>query len=215
MQAAFQLCGIRPSSRPIVLALHHGARARETTDAREAFVMQRVVGNFVDDHVSPDILFSPVCKRTDFYKVEFGIPLHDVDRRPVRGLISSYRAKPGFVSCKGYFQRFDFPNRATYVWIFVVDGSSKTSFHLLDRLLRPHELDLARTADGGNSLLGKVVHVNPAGSVVKVRVVAEDFGLMLNIDISPEKYRQLGLRVGEAVHVSPKTAKMFEPDYAI
>ncbi len=84
-----------------------------------------------------------------------------------------------------------------------------------DVYIRPHELDLARTADGGNCLVGKVVHVNPAGSVVKVRVVAEDFGLMLNIDISPERHRQLGLRVGEAVHVSPKTAKMFEPDYAI
>ena len=84
-----------------------------------------------------------------------------------------------------------------------------------DVYIRPHELDLARTADGGNCLLGKVVHINPAGSVVKVRVVAEDFGLMLNIDIAPERHRELGLRVGEAVHVSPKTAKMFEPDYAI
>ena len=84
-----------------------------------------------------------------------------------------------------------------------------------DVYIRPHELDLARTADGGNCLLGKVVHINPAGSVVKVRVVAEDFGLMLNVDISPEKYRQLTLRAGEPVYVSPKTAKMFEPDYAI
>ena len=84
-----------------------------------------------------------------------------------------------------------------------------------DVYIRPHELDLARTADGGNCLLGKVVHINPAGSVVKVRVVAEDFGLMLNVDISPEKYRQLTLRAGDPVYVSPKTAKMFEPDYAI
>jgi len=84
-----------------------------------------------------------------------------------------------------------------------------------DVYIRPHELDLARTADAGNCLSGRVVHINPAGSVVKVRVVAEDFGLMLNIDISPEKYRHLELRTGEAVYVSPKTAKMFEPDYAI
>ena len=84
-----------------------------------------------------------------------------------------------------------------------------------DVYIRPHELDLARTADGGNCLLGKVVHINPAGSVVKVRVVAEDFGLMLNVDLSPEKYRQLTLRAGDPVYVSPKTAKMFEPDYAI
>jgi sulfate transport system ATP-binding protein len=84
-----------------------------------------------------------------------------------------------------------------------------------DVYVRPHELDLARTADGGNCILGKVVHVNPAGSVVKVRVVAEDFGLMMTVDISPEKYRALAPRPGEAIYVSPKVAKMFAPDYAI
>src|SRR5262249_36595148 len=46
-----------------------------------------------------------------------------------------------------------------------------------DAYIRPHELDISRSADGGNCMLGKVVHVNPAGSVVKVRLVAEDFGL--------------------------------------
>ncbi len=84
-----------------------------------------------------------------------------------------------------------------------------------DVYVRPHELDLARTADGGNCILGKVVHVNPAGSVVKVRVVAEDFGLMMTVDISPEKYRALAPRPGEAIYVSPKVAKMFAPDYTI
>ncbi|MGL6073779.1 MAG: sulfate/molybdate ABC transporter ATP-binding protein [Fimbriiglobus sp.] len=83
-----------------------------------------------------------------------------------------------------------------------------------DVYVRPHELDLDRIADG-NSLRGKVVHINPAGSVVKVRVLAEDFGLMLNVDITPDKYRSLGLLSGDGIFVSPKTAKIFEPDYAI
>ena len=54
-----------------------------------------------------------------------------------------------------------------------------------DAYIRPHELDISRTADGGNCLLGKVVHINPAGSVVKVRLMAEDFGLMINVDVTP------------------------------
>jgi sulfate transport system ATP-binding protein len=81
--------------------------------------------------------------------------------------------------------------------------------------VRPHELDLDRTGDGDRHLRAKVMHVNPAGSVVKVRVLAEDFGLMLNIDISPEKQRALGFRHGEPVFVAPKAAKIFEPDYLI
>jgi sulfate transport system ATP-binding protein len=84
-----------------------------------------------------------------------------------------------------------------------------------DVYVRPHELDLERTADGGNCLKAKVVHVNPAGSVVKVRIMAEDFGLMLNVDLNPEKYHVLGLKIGDPVFVSPKSAKIFEPDYSI
>ena len=84
-----------------------------------------------------------------------------------------------------------------------------------DVYVRPHELDLDRTADGGNCLRGVVVHINPAGSVVKVRVMVEDFGLMVNVDISPEKHRRLGLKPTETIYVSPKGGKMFEPDYSI
>jgi sulfate/thiosulfate transport system ATP-binding protein len=92
----------------------------------------------------------------------------------------------------------------------VVNGNGKT-----DVYVRPHELELDTNGDGSNSLRGKVMHVNPAGSVVKVRVLAEDFGLMLNVDLTQERYKSLGLRHGEAVYISPKTAKIFEPDYAI
>jgi len=84
-----------------------------------------------------------------------------------------------------------------------------------DVYVRPHELTIERTAEAGNCLQGKVVHVNAAGSVVKVRILAADFGLMLNVDLTPERYRDLAVCVGDEVFVSPKTAKMFEPDYAI
>ena len=84
-----------------------------------------------------------------------------------------------------------------------------------DVYVRPHELDVARSADGGNALRAKVVHVNPAGSVVKVRCVADDFGLVVNVDLSPDRYRALGIKTGDVVFVSPKAAKIFEPEYAI
>ncbi|AWM37181.1 Sulfate/thiosulfate import ATP-binding protein CysA [Gemmata obscuriglobus] len=84
-----------------------------------------------------------------------------------------------------------------------------------DAYIRPHELDISRTADGGNCMLGKVVHVNPAGSVVKVRLLAEDFGLMINVDITPERHRTLALKQNELVYVTPKSARIFEGDYSI
>jgi sulfate transport system ATP-binding protein len=84
-----------------------------------------------------------------------------------------------------------------------------------DAYIRPHELDISRSADGGNCLLGQVVHINPAGSVVKVRLLAEDFGLMINVDLTLDRYRALHLQPGEDVYVTPKAAKIFDPDYAI
>jgi len=84
-----------------------------------------------------------------------------------------------------------------------------------DAYIRPHELDISRTADGGNCLLGKIVHINPAGSVVKVRLLAEDFGLMINVDVTPDRYKQLALKANETVYVTPKNAKIFESDYTI
>ncbi|HUR54207.1 MAG TPA: sulfate/molybdate ABC transporter ATP-binding protein [Gemmataceae bacterium] len=84
-----------------------------------------------------------------------------------------------------------------------------------DAYIRPHELDISRIADGTNCMLAQVLHINPAGSVVKVRLLAEDFGLMLNVDISPERHKSLALKSGETVFVTPKTAKIFEPEYTI
>ncbi len=86
---------------------------------------------------------------------------------------------------------------------------------LVDAYIRPHELDLSRSADSGNCLLAKVVHVNPAGSVVKVRLLAEDFGLMITVDVTPERFKSLALKADESVYVTPKAAKLFTPDYSI
>jgi sulfate transport system ATP-binding protein len=85
----------------------------------------------------------------------------------------------------------------------------------IDAYIRPHELDISRTADGGNCLLAKVLHINPAGSVVKVRLMAEDFGLVITVDITPDRYKSLALKSGDTVYVTPKAGKFFEPDYTI
>lgn len=38
---------------------------------------------------------------------------------------------------------------------------------------------------------------------------------MINVDIAPDRYRALALKPGESVFVTPKAAKIFEPEYAI
>lgn len=81
--------------------------------------------------------------------------------------------------------------------------------------VRPHELDISRIRDDVGSLEARIVHINPAGSIVKIRLFADKFSLLLNVDISPERYASLALKTGEIVFVSPKTARMFVDDYTI
>ncbi len=92
---------------------------------------------------------------------------------------------------------------------------SPTKDGLADAYIRPHELDISRSPEGGNAMRAQIVHINPAGSIVKVRLLAEDFGLMINVDLTLERYRQLGLKSGESVHITPCEATIFPVDYSI
>jgi sulfate transport system ATP-binding protein len=82
--------------------------------------------------------------------------------------------------------------------------------------VRPHEVELDRTPQLETSLAVRVVHVNPAGPVTRVRLVSDAFGAALNVDLSPGRYRELALRPGDEVYATPKRLRVFLPDdYAI
>jgi len=77
--------------------------------------------------------------------------------------------------------------------------------------VRPHELEIDRVASP-LSLPGRVVQVNPAGAVQKVRVTSDEFGIELSVDLMRDRAMVLALRVGDQVHVRPRTARVFTPD---
>ena len=82
--------------------------------------------------------------------------------------------------------------------------------------VRPHELDIDRSPSQA-SLLGKVKQLNPAGSVLKVRVAVEEFGVELNVDITHDRARSLDLKLSDIVFVHPRSVRVFMPetDYVI
>lgn len=84
--------------------------------------------------------------------------------------------------------------------------------------VRPHELDIDIHSDGTPSLQARVNHINPAGSVIRVSLSAQDFGIELNVDLTPARYQELGLKTGMHVHVFPRRFRVFvpeAPDYQI
>ena len=82
--------------------------------------------------------------------------------------------------------------------------------------VRPHELDIDRDSRGSSSLRAKVLHINPAGSVVKVHLLATEFDFAVNVDLTLPRYGELGLRPGDLVFVCPQRLRVFLPeDYVI
>lgn len=82
--------------------------------------------------------------------------------------------------------------------------------------VRPHEVELHRSPHHESSLPVKVVHVNPAGAVTRVRLQSDSFGVALNVDLSAERYHELKPRLGDELFATPKRVRVFVPeDYVI
>jgi sulfate transport system ATP-binding protein len=81
--------------------------------------------------------------------------------------------------------------------------------------VRSHELRIDRFSTGASSLEARVVHITPAGSVMKVRLKADEFGLVLNVDIAATEFAELKLVAGDQVYVSPRRVRLVVPDYSI
>jgi len=81
--------------------------------------------------------------------------------------------------------------------------------------VRSHELEILPKRNGRPSLEGKIVHLSPAGPVVKARVFVADFGVVLNVDVARDRYAELGLEVGDTVYVAPRDVRVYVQDYII
>ena len=74
---------------------------------------------------------------------------------------------------------------------------------------RPHEMYIARKAlDGEEYIKGKVVHINPAGALVKVDIERNN-GKVIQAEIQKNVVDQLAVKKGEELLVRPKTMKVF------
>src|SRR5262245_47513310 len=75
---------------------------------------------------------------------------------------------------------------------------------------RSHDLDLDQEPGRGRlALRGKVVEVNPARPLVKVRVQPEALDVALNVDVGWDRYASMRLTVGDAVWVTPRRFRVF------
>jgi sulfate transport system ATP-binding protein len=81
--------------------------------------------------------------------------------------------------------------------------------------VRPHELVIQHQQNGSASIQATVLHVNPAGSRVKVELKAVDSDQLINAELTTERFAELGLKSGDVVFVSASKARVFTSDYSI
>jgi sulfate/thiosulfate transport system ATP-binding protein len=76
--------------------------------------------------------------------------------------------------------------------------------------VRPHELDVHRPPNG-DGIPARVIHVNPAGSVTRIELLALDTGRSVHVELSQGRHAELKLAAGETVVVAPRRVRVFVP----
>lgn len=81
--------------------------------------------------------------------------------------------------------------------------------------VRPHDIEVVREA-GLGFIPAKILFIRSAGYSVHLELKREDVEEFVEAELSKERYKELGLAVGEQVFVKPKDLKIFIPeDYSI
>jgi sulfate transport system ATP-binding protein len=81
--------------------------------------------------------------------------------------------------------------------------------------VRPHEMEIERTPNGGPAAPAEVVYVNTAGAVTRVQLRTPGTDDLIHVEVSRARSEELGLKVGEKVYLSPRKVRVFVPDYSI
>ncbi len=80
---------------------------------------------------------------------------------------------------------------------------AKQEFESATIYIRPHLLDIDHQPNGSSHFRARVIHINPAGSVVKVELKSE-WGDTVQVELTQDRYRALNLKKDEEVFVLPK-----------
>jgi sulfate transport system ATP-binding protein len=76
--------------------------------------------------------------------------------------------------------------------------------------VRPHDVDITRDRPRNpEAVLATVRFISAAGGAVRVELKREDTGVAIEAEITRERYRELGLQIGDFVSIAPRHARVF------
>jgi sulfate transport system ATP-binding protein len=74
--------------------------------------------------------------------------------------------------------------------------------------VRPHLLDIEQQPSGADHFRARVNHINRTGPLVKIELMTE-WGDVVNVEMSQERFLSLGLRRDLEVFLKPKEVRVF------
>jgi sulfate transport system ATP-binding protein len=81
--------------------------------------------------------------------------------------------------------------------------------------VRPHDIEVTRSANESSNIAVKVDHISPIGPIVRLLLTRLDTKETFESEITRERYSQLSPKVGEELYASLSNARVFTDDYSI
>lgn len=75
--------------------------------------------------------------------------------------------------------------------------------------VRPHDIDISRVPEGGQSVKAVISHISMRGAIVHLELNAEAERELFDVELSREGFRSLGLQVGERVYATLRNPRIF------
>ncbi|MGD8192699.1 sulfate/molybdate ABC transporter ATP-binding protein [Brevibacillus ginsengisoli] len=76
--------------------------------------------------------------------------------------------------------------------------------------VRPHEIDLSRIPVSKNSFEATIQHIYPIGPTIRLECKRVDSEVLFEVEISHERYKELGLKIHDKVYATIKNLRMFQ-----
>lgn len=77
--------------------------------------------------------------------------------------------------------------------------------------VRPHEMEVSHVYQGQNSIQSVIQHVYPIGPIIRLECKRVDTGDLFEVELSHERYKELGIAAGQTVYVQIRNVRVFQP----
>jgi len=78
--------------------------------------------------------------------------------------------------------------------------------------VRPYDIEVERHRNGAQAIEAIVSRLQRVGPLVHLELTRGDTGDLIEVELSKERYREMHLKAGERVFITPRKLKVFVQD---